>query len=141
MRRTIRATTVVPRVVLGVATALAAVVAVVYFAIGFGMVPEGFKSPPAPVMVLAGFAYLVGGGVILLADRRLMFVGAVVNGLVLTLFTVQVLLGIATVDLLSLSGKVPQVALGVLLVWFVKKMGTGQMGTGQMGTGQKASRP
>ncbi len=136
MRRMIHVATAVPRVVLSVATALASVVAVVYFAIGFGMVPEGFKSPPGPVMVVAGLAYLVGGGLILLADRRLMLVGAVANGLVLILFTVHVVLGIATVDLLSLSGKVAQVALGVLLVWFVKKMGTGQIGAGQ-----KASRP
>ena len=82
MRKMIHTTTAVPRFVLGIATALAVVVAVVYFAIGFGLAPEGFKSPPAPIMVLAGLSYLVGGGLILLADRRLMLVGAVANWLV-----------------------------------------------------------
>ena len=125
----------VPRWALGIATALAMLVAMVYLAIGLGMVPEGFKSPPAPVMVLAGLAYLVGGGLILLADRRLMLAGAVANVLVLLLFVLSALLGNATIDLLSLSGKVAQVVLGVLLVWFVR-----QMGTGRKGTGRKAPR-
>lgn len=116
----------VPRWALGIATALAILVAMVYLAIGLGMVPEDFKSPPAPVMLLAGLGYLVGGGLILLADRRLLLAGAVVNVLILLLFVLSALLGNATLDLFSLSGKVAQVVLGVLLVWSVRQMGTGR---------------
>ena len=128
----------VPRWALGIATALAILVAMVYLAIGLGMVPEGFKSPPAPVMVLAGLAYLVGGGLILFADRRLMLVGAVANVLVLLLFVLSALLGNATIDLLSLTGKLAQVVLGVLLVWFVRRMGTGGRAPGGRRRGCRA---
>jgi hypothetical protein len=107
------------------AGALALVVAGVYFAIGLGFAPEGFESPPAPVMVLAGVAYLVGGGLILFADRRLLLIGAVVNALVLLLFVASALRGTATIDALSLSGKAAQIALGVLLVWSAREMGSG----------------
>lgn len=101
MTSTTHAATPVPRWALGIATALAILVAVVYLAIGLGIVPEDFKSPPAPVMLLAGLGYLVGGGLILLADRRLLLAGAVVNALILLLFVMSALLGDATVDLLS----------------------------------------
>lgn len=80
-----RMTASVPRWALGSATTLAVLVAMVYLAIGLGLVPEGFKSPPAPVMVLAGLAYVVGGGLILRANRLLMLAGAVVNALVVLL--------------------------------------------------------
>lgn len=118
----------VPRWALSIATALAILVAIVYLAIGFGLVPENFKSPPAPVMVVAGLAYLIGGGLILVANRRLMLAGAAANALVLVLFLVSALMGNATIDPLTLSGKVAQVVLGVLLVWFVKRMGKGRDG-------------
>lgn len=125
MTRTTHTAAPVPRWALGIATALAIVVAMVYLAIGLGMVAEDFKSPPAPVMLLAGLGYLVGGGLILLADRRLLLAGAVVNVLILLLFVLSALLGNATLDLLSLSGKAAQVVLGVLLLWFVRQLGTG----------------
>ena len=118
----------VPRWALGIATALATLVAIVYLAIGFGLVPENFESPPAPVMVVAGLAYLIGGGLILVADRRLMLAGAAANALVLVLFVVSALRGNATIDSLTLSGKVAQVVLGVLLVWFVKRLSKGRDG-------------
>ena len=118
----------VPRWVLRIATALAILTAIAYFAIGLGMVPENFKSPPAPVMVVAGFAYLIGGGLILVANRALMLAGAVANALVLLLFVVSAFTGNATIDPLSLSGKTAQVVLGALLIWFVKRMGKGRDG-------------
>ena len=118
----------VPRWVLRIATALAILTAIAYFAIGLGMVPEDFKSPPAPVMVVAGLAYLIGGGLIQVARRRLMLAGAVANALVLLLFVVSAFMGNATIDALSLSGKAAQVVLGVLLVWFVKRMGPPDLG-------------
>lgn len=113
----------VPRWALRIATALAILVTIAYFAIGLGMVPEDFTSPPAPVMMVAGLAYLIGGGLILVARRRLMLAGAVANALVLLLFVVSAFMGNATIDALSLSGKAAQVVLGALLVWFVKRMG------------------
>lgn len=109
-----------PRQAFVLATALTVVVAAVYLAIGLGAVSSDFKSPPAPVMVLAGVAYLVGGALILLADRRLLLAGAVVNTVVLLLFVASAVRGNATVDLFSLSGKAAQVALGVLLVYLVR---------------------
>lgn len=107
---------VAPRVLFVVGAGLAAVVAAVYFAIGFGLVAEDFESPPAPVMVAAGVAYLVGGALILRADRRLLTLGAAVNTVVIVLFIASAVRGNATVDGLSLVGKAAQVALGLLLV-------------------------
>lgn len=104
------------------ATALALVTALVYFAIGFGLVSADFQSPPAPVMLTAGAAYLIGGGLILVAGRRLMLTGAVINALVLILFAVSAIAGNATIDGLSLSGKTAQVALGIFLIYFVARM-------------------
>lgn len=118
----------VQRWALRIATALAILAAIVYFAIGLGMVPEDFMSPPAPVMLAAGLAYLVGGGLILVARRWLMLAGAVGNALVLLLFVASALMGKATIDGLSLSGKAAQVLLGALLVWFVKRMSPPDLG-------------
>jgi len=112
----------VPRWALRIATALAILAAIFFLAIGLGMVPEDFRSPPAPVMMVAGLAYLIGGGLILVARRRLMLAGAVANALVLLLFVVSAFMGNATIDALTLSGKAAQVVLGALLVWFVKRM-------------------
>lgn len=120
--------TPVPHWALRVATALAILAATDYFAIGLGIVPENFKSPPAPIMIVAGLAYLSGGGLILIAHRRLMLAGAVANALVLLLFVLSAFMGNATIDALSLSGKAAQVVLGALLVWFVKQMGKGRDG-------------
>ncbi len=113
----------VPRWALSIATMLAILAASAYFAIGLGMVPEDFMSPPAPVMIMAGLGYLIGGGLILVARRPLMLAGAVANVLVLFLFVVSAFMGNATIDALSLSGKAAQVMLGALLFWFVKRMG------------------
>lgn len=114
-------TGVMPRSMRLLGAALAALVAVMYLAIGLGMMPDGFESPPRPVMLAAGAAYLVGGGLILIAGRRLLLLGAVVNGVVLALFLLSAARGNATVDAFSLSGKAVQVALGVLLVWAVRR--------------------
>lgn len=124
MTRTRLAGTSVPRWTLVVATALAVLIASVYFVIGLGLVPDDFRSPPAAVMLVAGFAYLVGGVLILVANRRLMLAGAAANVLVLILFLASMIQGNATIDALSLTGKAAQVVLGVLLFWFVKRMGT-----------------
>ena len=82
-----------PRPALLGATALPILTALVYFSIGLGMVPDGVKSPPPALMMLAGFTYLIGGVLILFADRRLMLVGAVVNMVVLVLFVVSAAAG------------------------------------------------
>lgn len=104
------------------ATALALVTALVYLAIGLGLVSADFQSPPAPLMLTAGAAYLIGGGLILVAGRGLMLAGAVINALVLILFAVSTIAGNATVDGLSLGGKAAQVALGIFLIYFVVRM-------------------
>ena len=109
-----------PRWAAGAATALAVVVAAVYFAIGLGMVADDFKSPPEPLMLLAGAAYVVGGVVTLRAGRRLLMAGAVANIVVLLLFVASAVRGNATVDLFSLTGKAAQVGLGVLLVCLIR---------------------
>ena len=101
------------------AAALALVAAVAYFAIASPAVPADYKAPPRPVMLLASAAYLVGGSLILLADRRLLLLGAVLNPLVLAAYVAAAVKGHAAVDRLSLSGKAAQVALEVLLVWLI----------------------
>ena len=116
-----RSTVPVPQWALGTATALALLVALGYLAIGIGVVSEDFEAPPAPVMVFAGLAYIVGGLLILRADRRLLVAGAVANTLVLLLFLAAALRGNSTIDLLSVSAKAAQVALGLLLVWFTTR--------------------
>lgn len=115
-------TALIPRWALRIATILAILASMAYFTIALGMVPEDFKSPPSPVMMMAGLGYLIGGGLILVAPRRLMLAGAVANVLVLFLFVMSAFMGNATIDALSLSGKAAQVMLGALLFWFVKQM-------------------
>lgn len=112
----------VPCWALRIATSLAILAAIAYFAIGLGMVPEDFTSPPRARHGGASLAYLIGGGLILVARRRLMLAGAVANALVLLLFVVSAFMGSAAIDARSLSGKAAEVALGALLVWFVKRM-------------------
>ncbi len=116
------------------ATALATVAAAIYFVIGLGMVPDDFKSPPAPVMLVAGVAYLVGGGLILIANRLLMFLGALVNVVVLGIFVVSVIAGNGTLDGLSLIGKAAQVTLELFLIYFVVRMGTRRATRGPLRT-------
>ena len=112
----------VPRAALLGATALAILTALVHFSIGLGMVPDGFESPPPALMMLAGFTYPIGGVLILFADGRLLLVGAVVNMVVLVSFVLSAAAGNGTVDTLSLTGKITQVALEVLLIWCVAQM-------------------
>lgn len=109
-----------PRWASGAAAALAVVVAAVYFAIGLGLVADDFKSPPEPLMMLAGLAYVTGGVLILRASRLLLIAGVVANIVVLLLFVASAVRGNATVDLFSLTGKAAQVALGVLLVCLIR---------------------
>ena len=118
----------IPQWALRTAMALALVVAVGYLAIGLGFVSESFESPPAPVMVLAGLAYIVGGLLIVLADRRLLLLGTVINTLVLLLFVAAAVRGNSTLDLLSVAQKLAQVALGVLLFWFTLRAYKGSKG-------------
>lgn len=125
MNSTTHSAAAIPQWALRTATALAVAVALGYLAIGLGFVPEDFESPPAPVMILAGIAYVAGGLLIILADRRLLLVGAIANTLVLLLFVAAALRGDSTIDLLSVSAKVAQVALGALLVWFVRQGDSG----------------
>lgn len=116
--------TATSRPVLLLATVFAVLAGIVYLAIAMGFVPDDFESPPRPVMFVAGVAYIAGGVSIPFVGRRLLLVGAVVNVLVLVLFVLSAVRGTGTVDALSVGGKVAQVALGVLLVWIVRKSGT-----------------
>ena len=104
---------------LWVAAALSLATAAVYLVIASPAAPEGYKAPPRAVVVVAAVAYLVGGGLILVADSRLLAVGAVLNPLVVTAYVAAAVNGRATVDRLSLAGKAAQVALEVLLLWLV----------------------
>ena len=99
--------------------ALSFVVASLYFIIASPARPVGYKSPPIPVMIVAGLAYLIGGMLILLGDRRLLIFGAIVNVVVMAVFTVAARMGRATVDNVSVTSKVAQVALEVLLLWLI----------------------
>ena len=99
--------------------ALSFVAAGVYFIIASPARPADYKSPPLPVLIIAGLAYLIGGMLILLGDQRLIIFGAIVNVLVLTAFAVVARMGRATVDGLSVTSKVAQVALEVLLLWLI----------------------
>jgi hypothetical protein len=89
----------------------------VYLAIGLGFVPDDFESPPRPVMLLAGVVYLGGSVALHKVSPRLLVIGAAANAVVLLLFVVSAARGTATVDALSVGGKVAQVALSVLLLW------------------------
>ena len=98
---------------------LSLIAASVYFIIASPARPSDYKSPPTPVLIAAGLAYLIGGLLILLGDRRLLIFGAIVNVLVLSAFTVAARMGRATVDGLSVTSKAAQVALEVLLLWLI----------------------
>ena len=102
-----------------VASALSLVAAVVYLVIASPARPANYKAPPAPVLVVAALAYLVGGGLILLGDRRLLILGAVLNPLVVLAYTVAAIKGHATVDGLSLTSKAAQIGLEVALLWLI----------------------
>ena len=102
-----------------VAGALSLVAAIVYLVIASPLVPVDYKSPPTPVLVVAALAYLVGGGLILLGDRRLLILGAVLNPLVVLAYTVAAIKGHATVDGLSLTSKAAQIGLEVALLWLI----------------------
>ncbi len=101
------------------AFALALVAAIVYFVIASPAVPADYKSPPTPVLVVAGLAYLVGGVLILQADRRLLVLGAILNPLVLLAYTGAAIKGHAAVDGLSLTSKAAQIGLEVALLWLL----------------------
>ncbi len=98
---------------------LAVTAAGVYFIIASPARPAGYKSPPVPVLIVAALAYLIGGTLILLGDRRLLLFGAIVNVLVMVAFAVAARMGHATVDRLSLTSKGAQVMLEVLLLWLI----------------------
>ena len=55
----------------------------------------------------------------ILAIALLLIFGAIVNVLVMAAFTVAARMGRATVDNLSVTSKVAQVALEVLLLWLI----------------------
>jgi hypothetical protein len=112
------------RPILLLTTVLAIFAGIVYLAIAVGFVPDDFESPPPPVMLVAAVAYIAGGLAIPFVGRRLLLVGTVVNVVVLVLFVLSAVRGTGTVDALSLSGKLAQVALGVLLVWIVRQSDT-----------------
>ena len=103
------------------AAALSLVAAAVYLVIASPAVPADYKAPPRPVRIAAGVAYLVGGALIVVADRRLLTLGAVLNPLVMAAYLAAAVKGHAAVDGLSLTGKAAQVALEVLLLWLVAR--------------------
>jgi hypothetical protein len=117
----VRAEAVSTRPVLLLAALLSVVAGIVYLAIGLGFVDDSFKSPPAPVMTAAGLAYIVGGSLIPFVSRRLLLLGAAGNAVVLGLFLLSAIRGTATVDELSVTGKVAQVALGIVLAWHLRR--------------------
>ena len=102
-----------------VAFALALLAAAVYFVVASPAVPADYKAPPTPVLVVAGLAYLVGGVLILQADRRLLVLGAILNPLVLLAYTGAAIKGHAAVDGLSLTSKAAQIGLEVALLWLL----------------------
>lgn len=101
------------------ATVFSLLAALVHFLIALGFVPADFQSPPALVMFVAGFSYLIGGLLILRVGRRLLVLGAAVNLLVMIAFIIAALAGNATVEPLGIIGKLAQVSLGLLLLWLV----------------------
>ena len=106
---------------------LSLIAASVYFIIASPARPADYKSPPIPVLIVAGLAYLIGGALILLGDRRLLIFGAIVNPLVLVAFAVAARTGHATVDRLSLTSKAAQVVLEVLLLWLIVQPAQGAL--------------
>ena len=103
--------------VAAIAAALALISAAIYFAIAVGLTPDSLKSPPAPVMFVAGVAYLVGGFLILRRDRRLLTLGAVANALVIAAFFVSLALGRSDIEFVSVMSKLVQAVLEGLLLW------------------------
>ena len=102
-----------------VGLALSLIAASVYFIIASPARPADYKSPPIPVLIIAGLAYLIGGMLILLGDRRLLIFGAIVNVVVMTAYAAAARTGHATVDGLSLTSKAAQIGLEVLLLWLI----------------------
>jgi hypothetical protein len=70
-------------------------------------------------LVAAGAAYLVGAGLILVADRRLLLLESVLNPLVIAAYLAAAITRHAAVDRLSLTGKAAQLALEVVLLWLI----------------------
>lgn len=103
--------------VAAIAAALALMSAAIYFAIAAGVTPDGLKSPPAPVMLVAGLAYLIGGVLIFRRDRHLLTLGAVANALVIAAFSVSLALGRSDIEYVSLMSKLSQAVLEGLLLW------------------------
>ena len=101
------------------AVVLALVAAVVYLVIASPVVPEGYKAPPTPVLIVAGLAYLVGAVLVPLDSRRLLTLGAVLNPLVLLAYAVAAIKGHAAVDGLSLTSKAAQIGLEAALLWLL----------------------
>ncbi len=101
------------------AVMLSLVAAAVYLIIASPAVPQGYKAPPTPVLVVAGLAYLIGAGLIGLDNRRLLILGAVLNPLVLLAYTIAAIKGHAAVDGLSLTSKAAQIGLEVMLLWLI----------------------
>jgi hypothetical protein len=99
--------------------ALSLIAASVYFIIASPARPADYKAPPTPVLVVAALAYLVGGVLVLLGDRRLLILGAVLNPLVLLAYTVAAIKGHAAVDGLSLTSKAAQIGLEAALLWLI----------------------
>ena len=102
-----------------VAAVLSLVAAAVYLVIASPARPAGYQAPPPPVLAVAALAYLVGGALVLLGERRLLVLGAVLNPLVLLAYTVAAIKGHATVDGLSLTSKAAQIGLEVALLWLI----------------------
>lgn len=105
---------------LQLAAAFAGISAVTYFLLAVGLAPGDPSTPPAALMFVAGAAYLVGAGLILVDRRWLLVTGAVLNPLVIVAFFVSFLLGNTEIEVMSLISKLSQVALEVLLVKLIR---------------------
>lgn len=112
------------RQTLYVAAAFASVSAVAYFFLGAGLAPGEPAIPSAALMLIAGVAYLVGSGLILLDRRTLLVAGAILNPLVVVAFFVSFLLGNAEIEAISMISKLSQVALEVMLVKLIRDGGS-----------------
>lgn len=99
------------------AAALALAAAAIYLVIAAGWAPDGLQTPPRPIMLVAGIAYLTGGMLIPRRDRRLLTLGAVANALVIVAFFVSLALGRSDLAFLSLASKLIQAVLEGLLLW------------------------
>lgn len=112
-----------PTLLLWIGLGLAVVTAIVYFIIASPARPAGYQSPPRTVMIMAGAAYVAGGLLILLGDPRLLIAGAIINALVLAAFSGAAVARRATLDGLSLAGKVAQIGLQVVLLLLIVRPG------------------